>query len=132
MMEIWKEFREFAIKGNALDLAVGVIIGAAFGQVVNSIVNDLFNPVLSLIIGQVNFQNLVIHLPAGNVMRFGSFITAAINFVLVSLAIFAVIKQMNRFRRKPVTSPNTKECAFCKTQIHIHATRCPHCTSEIK
>lgn len=127
-----KEFKEFAVKGNALDLAVGVIIGAAFGQMVNSIVNDLFNPVLNLIVGQVDFKNLVIGLPGEHVLRIGMFLNTVINFVLVSFVIFLLVKQMNRFRRKPASKEtNTKECPFCFSGIHLKATRCPHCTSEI-
>lgn len=84
---MFKEFKEFALKGNALDLAVGVIIGAAFGQIVNSLVNDILNPVLSLFLGKVDFQNLVLNL-FGHAIRYGSFLTATINFVIVSLAIF--------------------------------------------
>jgi large conductance mechanosensitive channel len=132
MKNIWKEFKEFAIKGNALDLAVGVIIGAAFGQVVNSIVNDLFNPIIGLIVGQVDFKTFVVGLPGDRVLGVGSFINAGVNFILVSLAIFLVVKQMNRFRRRPDDAPHTQECPFCASAIPSKATRCPHCTSEIK
>ena len=131
-MSIWKEFKEFAIKGNAMDLAVGVIIGAAFGQVVNSLVNDLFNPVLGLIVGKVDFHSIVIPLPGHRALGIGAFINAVINFGLVALAIFIAVKQMNRFKKQPVPAePNEKVCAFCHTNIPIKATRCPHCTSQL-
>jgi large conductance mechanosensitive channel len=125
-----KEFKEFALKGNALDLAVGVVIGAAFGQIVNSLVNDIFNPFLSLFLGKVDFRNLVLNL-FGHAIKYGSFLNAVINFVIVAFAIFLVIKQFNRFRRKPTGNPNTKECPFCATMISSKATRCPYCTSQL-
>src|SRR5690606_21836834 len=98
-----KEFKEFAVKGNALDLAVGVIIGAAFGQMVNSIVTDIFNPFLNLLVGQVDFKDIVIGLPGDGVVGIGKFLNTIINFVLVSFVIFLLVKQMNRFRRKPAS-----------------------------
>lgn len=131
MKEIWKEFKEFAIKGNALDLAVGVIIGAAFGQVITSIVNDLFNPILSLIVGRVDFHSIVIPLPGRHNLGIGSFINAVINFAIVSLAIFLVVKQMNRFRRHPAEAAHTKECPYCASAIPSKATKCPRCTSQL-
>src|SRR3989344_6500116 len=99
MKQVWKEFKEFAIKGNALELAVGVVIGAAFSQIVNSLVNDIFNPFLSLFLGKVGFRNLVFNL-FGHAIRYGSFLNAVVNFVIVAFAIFLVIKQINRFHRK--------------------------------
>ncbi len=132
MQSLWKEFKEFAVKGNAMDLAVGVIIGAAFGQVINSLVNDLFNPVLSLITGRVDFHNIMIPLPGQHALGIGAFINAVINFLLVALAIFLAVKQMNRFKKQPVPAePNEKPCPFCQTNIPIKATRCPNCTSQL-
>jgi large conductance mechanosensitive channel len=129
---MFKEFKEFAVKGNALDLAVGVIIGAAFGQMVNSIVKDLFNPILGLIVGQVDFQSVAINLPGDRILGIGVFLNAVINFVMVSFVIFLLVKQMNRFRRKPVPAePNTKPCPFCFTNISKKATRCSACTSQL-
>ena len=125
-----KEFKEFAVKGNALDLAVGVVIGAAFSQIVNSLVNDIFNPFLSLFLGKVDFRNLVFNF-LGHAIRYGSFLNAVINFVIVAFAIFLVIKQFNRFRKHPTATQNTKECPYCKTAIALQATRCPACTSTI-
>ncbi|MBI4363287.1 MAG: large conductance mechanosensitive channel protein MscL [Candidatus Doudnabacteria bacterium] len=129
---MFKEFKEFAIKGNALDLAIGVIIGAAFGQIVNSLVNDIFLPLLSLFTGTVDFSNVVIGLPGPGVLKFGSFLNALINFLIVSFAVFILVKQINRFKRKPQEASNTKECPFCKSVINLKATRCPECTSELK
>ncbi|OGE87910.1 MAG: mechanosensitive ion channel protein MscL [Candidatus Doudnabacteria bacterium RIFCSPLOWO2_02_FULL_49_13] len=128
---MWKEFKEFAVRGNALDLAVGVIIGAAFGQVVNSIINDLFNPILSLIIGQVDFHNITIGLPGRHTLALGSFINTVINFTVVSFVIFLVVKQMNRFRRRQSDIVHTKECPYCRNSVSINATRCPFCTSQL-
>lgn len=128
---MWKEFKEFAIKGNALDLAVGVIIGAAFTMVVNSIVNDLFNPILDVFVGKVDFKNIVIGLPGTSVLRIGAFLSASINFIIVAFAVFLLVKQINRFRRSSADVPNTKECAYCLSAIPLRATRCPQCTSQL-
>jgi len=128
---MWREFKEFAIKGNAVDLAVGVVIGAAFGQVVNSLVSDILNPILSLLTGHVNFANLKFSI-FGNPVLYGSFLNTLINFIIVSLAIFLIIEQMSRFRKKPDEAANTKDCPFCLSAINLKATRCPHCTSELK
>ena len=124
-----KEFKEFAVKGNALDLAVGVVIGAAFGAMVNSIVNDLFNPILGLFTGALDFRNFTIGLPGKEVLRIGSFINALINFLIVSFAVFLIVKQINRFRRQEVSREQT--CQYCKTNIPLGATRCPACTSQL-
>ena len=128
---MWKEFKEFAIKGNALDLAVGVIIGAAFTSVVNSIVNDLFNPILGVFVGRVDFRNIIFGLPGDSVLRIGAFLSAAINFVIVAFAVFLLVKQINRFRRKSADAPNTKECPYCLSPVALKVTRCPHCTSQL-
>ena len=128
---MWKEFKEFAVKGSALDLAIGVIIGAAFGTVVNSIVNDLVNPVLGLVVGKVNFDRIVIGLPGDGVIRVGTFINTVINFLVVAFAIFLIVKQLNRFKRAPQPAePNEKDCPFCLSRIPIKAVRCPQCTSQ--
>ncbi|MBX4191290.1 MAG: large conductance mechanosensitive channel protein MscL [Candidatus Doudnabacteria bacterium] len=128
---MWKEFKEFAIKGNALDLAVGVIIGAAFTTVVNSIVNDIINPILDVFIGRVDLKNLTIGLPGDAVLRFGSFLNATFNFLIVAFAVFLLVKQINRFRRRREDAPNTKECPYCLSLIPLRSTKCAHCTSEI-
>lgn len=127
-MSMWKEFKEFAIKGNALELAVGVVIGAAFGQIVNSLVNDVITPFISIFTGHVDFSWIKLDI-FGHVIRLGSFVNALINFLLIAFAVFLVIKQINRFRRH--AEPREKTCPFCATDIAIKATRCPHCTSEL-
>lgn len=139
-----KEFKEFAIKGNAVDLAVGVIIGASFGKIVDSIVNDIIMPPFGLIFGRVDFSNLYINLSSKHyatlaaakaagapTLNYGLFINAIINFVIIAGVIFLLVRQMNKFRKKAHATPDTKMCQFCKTVINIHATRCPSCTSEL-
>lgn len=130
-MKIVQEFKEFAIKGNAIDLAIGIVIGAAFTQVVNSLVTDVISPPLGLITGHVNFAGLKIHLFNGTYLTYGMFLNTVINFILVALVIFILVKQLNRFRRKPQTVPSEKLCEFCKTSIPVGALRCPHCTSQL-
>ena len=145
---MFKEFKEFALKGNVIDLAVGVIIGAAFGKIVNSLVNDIVMPLLSPIVGRLDYSNLVFGMNGvfykkaeeiavakadGIAMiNYGLFITNVINFLIVAFAIFIVIKQINRFRPKPVqAAPATKDCPYCKSSVHIDAVKCPFCTSDI-
>lgn|SRR3989338_4085592 len=126
-----KEFKEFAIKGNAVELAVGIVVGAAFTSIVNSLVNDLITPILSMLTGHVNLSNLTLGLPGKSVLKYGSFLNSVINFVIVSFAVFLLVKQINRFRRNPNAVPSEKECKFCFTKIPIKATRCPHCTTQL-
>ena len=140
-----KEFKEFAIKGNAIDLAVGVVIGGAFGTIVTSLVNDIINPILSLIIGRINFSNLFIALSTTHyntiadakaagiaTLNYGLFINNIINFVIIAFAIFLMVKQINKLKRQtPPTTPTTKNCPFCLTSVSIKATRCPACTSQL-
>src|SRR5258708_22057574 len=128
---MWKEFKEFAIKGNALDLAVGVIIGAAFTSVVNSIVTDLFNPILDIFVGKVNFKNIVLHMPGHSVLRIGSFLSAAINFLIVAFAVFILVKQINRFRRNSEDAPIIKHVPYFFTPILLNAPSFPHSTSQL-
>jgi large conductance mechanosensitive channel len=128
---MFKEFKEFAIKGDAVDLAIGVIIGTAFGAVVNSLVHDIILPPFGLILGNIDFSNLKWTFPSGAVLAYGIFLNAIINFLIIAFAIFLVVKQLNRFRRKPEAAPTERECPFCKTLIPLRATRCPHCTSAI-
>ena len=129
---MWSEFKEFAIKGNALDLAVGVVIGAAFTAIVNSMVGDIFNPIIGVISGKVDFGRWTIGLPGTSVLRIGSFINAIINFLIVSFAVFLMIKQINRFRRHPSKVRDTKQCPYCLSTIPMGAVRCSNCTSELK
>ena len=127
---MWKEFKEFAIKGSAIDLAVGVVLGAAFNQMVTSLVNDVINPFLGLFIGHIDFGSIKIII-FGHALKIGLFFNAGINFLIVAFAVFLVIKQINRFRRTADDIPNTKECPHCLTAIPLKATRCPACTSQL-
>ena len=136
-MKLWKEFRDFAFKGYVIDLAVGVMIGAAFGSIVTSAVNDLFTPLISLITGKVDFSTLGVVMGDGDaapVLAYGSFIQAVINFLLVALCIFLFVKLVAKFR-KPAPAPEAKParlCPYCFGELNDKATRCPHCTSELK
>ena len=146
-----KEFREFIMRGNVLDLAVGVIIGAAFGGIVTSLVNDVVMPPIGLALGQVDFKELFILLKEGTTpgpyptvaaakaagavtLNYGAFINTVINFLIVGFAIFLLIRTANRLYKKPeqVPAPATRECPFCLSTVPIKATRCPHCTSDLK
>jgi large conductance mechanosensitive channel len=143
---MWKEFKEFIMRGNVMDMAVGIIIGAAFGKIVTSFVNDVLMPPLGLLLGKVDFTNLFISLSsqsfttleeakkAGAVtIKYGIFINTIIDFVIVALAIFLMIRQVNRLNRQPApAAPTTKECLYCLSVIPLKAVRCPHCTSELK
>jgi len=144
---MWKEFKEFAVKGNAIDLAVGVIIGAAFGKIVTSIVEDLLMPPIGRIVGNLNFTDLYIPLSdkitpgmsladvrkAGlPAFAYGSFITVTINFLIVAFCIFLVVKGINRMKKpSPTAAPVVKDCPACAMTIPIKATRCPHCTTDL-
>ena len=146
---MWKEFKEFAVKGNAVDLAVGVIIGAAFGGIVNSLVKDILMPPVGLLTGGLDFSNkfLILRAAPGGASfntpvdaakagavtwNYGNFITLVINFIIVAFCIFLVVKGMNRLKRpSPADAPVSKECPACAMTIPIKATRCPHCTSEL-
>ena len=128
------EFKKFIMRGNVMDMAVGIIVGAAFTAIVTSLVNDIISPIIGLLV-RVNFSNLVVQF-AGVELAYGKFIMAVINFLIVAFALFMVIKAMNKaasLTKKPEeeAAPTTKECPFCKTEIHIEATRCPHCTSQL-
>jgi len=147
-----KEFKEFAMKGNVLDMAVGIVIGAAFGTIVSSFVADVIMPPIGLLLGNADFSNLFVVLKEGKVagpyaslaaakaagavsMNIGVFINTIINFIILAFAIFLLVRSINRMRRKeqvPPPVPTTKDCPHCFTAIPIKATRCPHCTSELK
>jgi large conductance mechanosensitive channel len=152
-MGMFKEFKEFAVKGNVIDMAVGIVIGAAFGTIVKSFVADVIMPPIGLLLGNVDFSNLFIVLKdgveglgsyatiadaqaAGAVtLNYGQFINTVISFLIISFAIFIVIKNMNRLKKQepaPVTEPTTKECPQCYSTIHIKAVKCPHCTSSLQ
>jgi large conductance mechanosensitive channel len=139
-MGMLKEFKEFAMRGNVMDMAVGIIIGAAFGKIVSSFVNDVIMPPIGMLLGNVDFSQLAITLKAKTAateavtLNYGVFINTVLDFVIVAFAIFIVIKQINRFKRKeeaPAAEPTTKECPRCFTLIPIKAMRCPNCTSEL-
>jgi large conductance mechanosensitive channel len=143
-----KEFKEFAMRGNVLDMAVGVVIGAAFGKIVNSFVADILMPPLGLLLGQVDFSNLFINLSGKPVLslaeaktagvptiNYGFFINQVIDFLIVAFAIFLLIRQMNAMKRRsnPVpAAPTSKDCPYCLLAVPLKASRCPHCTSELK
>ncbi len=138
-MKILKEFKEFISKGNVLDMAVGVIIGGAFTAIVNSLVNDIFMPLLGLLTGGMNFAGLSLRLGGndGDALQYGAFIAAVINFLLIALVLFLVIKAINRLRNlkkaKPdKPAPAVKACPYCKSEIALEASRCPHCTSVLE
>ena len=136
MKKFWNEFKEFAFKGNALDLAIGVMIGSAFTGIVNSVVNDLFTPVLSLLTKGVDFSSLGVKLGESEdaaVFAYGNFIQTVINFFLVAVCIFLFVKVINRFKKKKEAAPAKapRLCPYCKSEIADDATRCPHCTSQL-
>ncbi|MCL2117676.1 MAG: large conductance mechanosensitive channel protein MscL [Planctomycetaceae bacterium] len=132
-MSFLKEFRNFAVKGNAVDMAVGVVIGAAFAGVVTSLVKDIFNPLLGVLTFQ-DFSSLAFAIN-GNEVKYGDFINAVLNFMIISFAVFIVVRQMNRVRIPflfpDVDAPTTKPCPFCCSAIPFKASRCPNCTSEL-
>jgi large conductance mechanosensitive channel len=141
-----KEFKEFIMRGNVLDLAVAVIIGGAFGKIVTSFVNDIIMPPIGLLLGKMDFAHLFIDLSGkaypslaaaqeagAPTINYGVFISAIIDFLIISLVIFLVLKAVNQMKKPaPAATPTTKACPYCCTDIPIPATRCPHCTSELK
>ena len=149
MKKIWKEFQEFAVKGSAVDLAVGVIIGAAFGSIVNSLVKDVIMPPISLLTGGLDFSNKFVILRAARdgstafntpadaakagaiTWNYGNFITLAINFLIVAGAVFPLVRAINKLREPAEKEPDTKDCPACAMKVPVKATRCPHCTSQL-
>ena len=136
---ILKEFKVFALKGNAFDLAIGVVIGAAFGKIVSSLVSDIIMPPISSLLGGVDFSDKVIILKQATEMnpaiawRYGSFITVIIDFLIIAFTIFIVVKQFNKIKRKePEKAQSTKECPYCYSAIPVRATKCPNCTSALQ
>ena len=148
---MWKEFRDFIARGNVVDLAVGVIIGAAFGRIVTTLVDGVIMPPIGQIVGGIDFSSIFYVLDSSKgvpasladakakgipVIAFGQFVNDVINFLIVALAIFLLVKQVNRIkssidRPAPAAAPSTKECPYCASTISIKATRCPHCTSPL-
>jgi large conductance mechanosensitive channel len=152
-MSMLKEFKEFAVKGNAVDMAVGIIIGGAFGTIVKSLVNDIIMPPIGMLLGNVDFSELFLVLNRGSApgpyttladaqevgavtINYGIFFNAVISFVIVAFAVFMLIKSINRLKREeeaaPAEEPTTRECPHCLSMIPLKATRCPQCTSELK
>jgi len=149
---MFKEFKEFAMRGNVVDMAVGIIIGAAFGAIVKSLVDDVIMPPIGLILGNVDFSNLFLVLKSGSpagpyasvaeaakagavTLAYGKFINTIISFFIVAFAVFMLIKGMNQLQRKKEeapAAPTSKECPFCFTNVSIKATRCPACTSQLE
>lgn len=125
------EFKKFVLKGNMVDMAVGIIIGAAFGKVVNSLVNDIIMPPIGFIIGGVNFNELTLKLGSEVTIAYGSFINQCVNLLIIAGSIFVVIKLMNRLHLKKVHSPSEKPCPKCLMTIPVKATKCGHCTSDV-
>lgn len=127
-----KEFREFVMRGNVLDLAVGVIIGGAFGKIVASLVNDILMPLIGVLLGGVNFSEQKASIGEA-VITWGVFVQTVIDFLIVAFVIFLIVKAANKMKKAPPPAdPTTKECPHCFTTISIKATRCPNCTSELK
>lgn len=144
-MALLKEFRDFAVRGNVLDLAVAVIVGAAFGPIVNSLVNDIIMPPIGLVLGRVDFASLFINLTPDKynggsladakkagaaVIAYGQFISTVINFLIIAFIVFLMVKQVSRFR-PAAPAPATRECPYCLGAIPVQATRCAHCTSQV-
>ena len=154
MKEFLNDFKAFAFKGNMMDLAIGMIIGAAFTALVNSVVSNLFMPLISLFTGGIDFSNLYLPLSAGSkdafmagadiataraagsVLPYGTFITDLIQFLILAFVVFlmvrALAKMMKNAKEEAAEAPTTKECQFCKTEIHIDAVKCPNCTADLK
>jgi len=145
---MWKELKAFIMRGSVLDLAIAVIIGGAFGKIITSFVNDIIMPPIGLLLGNVDFASLYINLSGGTyaslaeaknagaaTINYGLFINAILDFVIIAVVIFFVVKAVNAMQRKPApapeAAPTTKECPFCLSTIPIKATRCPHCTSQL-
>ncbi len=141
-----KEFKAFAMQGNVMDMAIGIIIGAAFGKIVSSVVGDVLMPPIGLLLGNVDFSNLFLNLSGQSfaslaeakaagapVMSYGVFINTVIDFIIVAFVIFLLVKQINRLKSQPPpAAPNTKECPHCLSNIPIKASRCAFCTAELK
>lgn len=131
---MFKEFKEFAVRGNVMDMAVGIIIGAAFGKIVNSLVNDIVMPPIGQLTGKVNFKDLSVAL-GGAKINYGLFINTVIEFLIVAFAVFLLVRQVSRLRgpaTKPGEAPATKDCPYCTLEIPAKAIKCPQCTAQLK
>ncbi|HSD12870.1 MAG TPA: large conductance mechanosensitive channel protein MscL [Patescibacteria group bacterium] len=142
--KFFDEFKQFAVKGNAIDLAVGVVVGAAFGKIITSLVSDIITPPLSLLVGKVNFASLFINLSGTHyatlddarkagaaTINYGAFLNNILDFVLISFVIFLLVKSLNRMRRETPPPPDSKECPRCLSSVKKAATRCAFCTSDL-
>jgi large conductance mechanosensitive channel len=144
---MFKEFKEFAIKGRAFDMAVGIVIGAAFGKIITSLVSDVIMPPIGLLLGHVNFSNLFVSLSGKTyetleaakaagaaTLNYGLFLNTVIDFLIVGFAMFFLVRQINSWTDQPApaTAPTTRDCPYCVSAVPLKATRCPHCTSELK
>lgn len=140
-----REFKEFAMRGSMLDLAIGIVLGAAFGRIITSVVNDILMPPIGLMLGGLDFASLFIALKGGPypsvaaakaagapTINYGMFLNTVVDFVLVAAVLFLVVKQVNRMRRQPEATPTTKPCPFCLSTVPLKAVRCPYCTSDLK
>ncbi len=140
-----REFKEFAMRGSMLDLAIGIVLGASFGRIITSVVNDILMPPIGLMLGGLDFANLFIALKGGPypsvaaakaagapTINYGIFLNTVVDFVLVAAVLFLVIKQVNRIQRRPDVTPTTKPCPFCFSTVPLKAIRCPYCTSDLK
>jgi len=147
-----KDFKEFAMRGNVVDMAIGIVVGAAFASIVNSLVTDIIMPPIGLLLGKVDFSNLFLVLKGGKVpgpygsladaraagavtINYGTFFNFIISFIIIAFAVFILVRNINRLKREeaaPQAAPSTKECPHCLSIIPIKATRCAHCTSELK
>jgi len=146
-MKIIQEFKEFAVRGNVVDMAVGILIGAAFGKIVNSLVNDIIMPPISIITGKIDFSNLYINFSGihynsladakaagAATLNYGIFVNNLISFFIVAVCVFFIVKQINKLKRNEdvaSVAPTQKSCPYCFASISIKATRCPHCTSQL-
>lgn len=135
MKKFMEEFKKFICRGNVMDMAVGIIIGGAFTAIVNSLVTDIINPLLGLF-GGTNFDNLEWNITGDVVLAYGKFITAVINFLIMAFVIFWLVRTINKIsdrygKKEEPTAPTTKKCPYCKSDIALDATRCPHCTSQL-
>ncbi len=140
-----KEFKKFALRGNMIDLAVGIIIGGAFTGIVNSLVNDLIMPILSLFTKNIDFTNLFISLDGKHyetlaaakaaeaaTLNYGAFLSGVLNFLIMAFVVFLLVRWLNKLKKpEPVAAPTTKSCPYCYSDINLNATKCPHCTSEV-
>jgi large conductance mechanosensitive channel len=140
-----KDFKEFAVRGNVIDLAVGLVIGVAFGKIITSFVNDIVMPPIGLVVGHIDFKDLFINLSGTSyrslseakaagapVLAYGAFLNTVFEFLIIAFVVFLLVRQVNRMRSKPSPTPTTKECSYCISIIPLAATRCPHCTSQLK